>query len=159
MHVPYHVRSCLQNSVMCCFFFCLQVYLSMCLHLHLSVCVFECVCVRSCPRCSLLISYQGSLFAGWQVAISPWFWAFCQVGITLRTHDKTLHLLTSFPQYFCLFLDVASTDPPTPMASLFLCFLIDILFPPSYFFGTFCSPISFFLRCIYFFINIIIFGF
>ena len=54
---------------------CLQVCLSVGLHLlvSVSVCVCVCVCVRarSCPRCALLISYQGSLFAGWQVAISP----------------------------------------------------------------------------------------
>lgn len=29
-----------------------------------SVCMPVCVCVCSCPRCALLISYQGSLFAG-----------------------------------------------------------------------------------------------
>lgn len=44
---------------------------------YICVCVSACVwlflrvCVCSCPRCALLISYQGSLFAGWQVAISP----------------------------------------------------------------------------------------
>lgn len=38
-----------------------------------SACVYICtwVCECSCPRCALLISYQGSLFAAWQVAISP----------------------------------------------------------------------------------------
>lgn len=68
---------------------------------HVPTSAFECVWVTvcSCPRCALLISYQGSLFAGWQVAISPWFKAALSGG----NYSEGSWQNTS-PLYFAAFL-------------------------------------------------------
>lgn len=100
-------------AAMCWLFLCLQVCLSMCLHLRVSVCAY------SCPRCALLISYQGSLFAGWQVAISPLIRGLF-VRWELHWEHMTKHFTSaSFPHFFSLPLD---------LPALFLSFLP--LFPP-----------------------------
>lgn len=75
---------------------------SACAYICVWECVYACVCVCvcSCPRCALLISYQGSLFAGWQVAISPLIqglfvrWELCWEHMT-KHFTSLLHSLAS----------------------------------------------------------------
>lgn len=77
---------------------CLQVCLSMCLHLRASECV--CVCVQLSQVC--VINQLSGQFICWVTSCNfpPDSRPLCQVGITLRAHDKTLPSLLRSPSGF-----------------------------------------------------------
>lgn len=64
-----------------------------------------CVCARVCAQLSqvCVINQLSGQFICWVTSCNfpPDSRRLCQVGITLRAHDKTLHLSASFPLFFC----------------------------------------------------------
>lgn len=115
-----------------------------------SACAYICVCACSCPRCALLISYQGSLFAGWQVAISPLIQGLF-VRWELHWEHMTKHFTSaSFPHFFSLSLwivpDLFSATLPPDVTSPF---------PTPRFFAS-TSPLSLLLPSFFIFSPFII---
>lgn len=80
-----------------------------------SACACICVCVCACVQLSqvCVINQLSGQFICWVTSCNfpPDSRPLCQVGITLRAHDKTLHLSASFPRFFSLPLDFASFSP------------------------------------------------
>lgn len=79
-------------------------------HVHTFVCAFicvcECVCVWQLSQVCVINQLSGQ-FICWVTSCNfpPDSRPLCQVGITLRANDKTLHLSTPFPPFFFLPLD------------------------------------------------------
>ena len=126
---------------------CLQVCLSVGLHLLVSVSVCVCVCV--CARAQLsqvcVINQLSGQFICWVTSCNfpPDSRPPCQVGITLRAHDKTLHLSVA-PHFFPLRLVSAmSLLPPPDVPFSTPCFLASAsrwsLLLPSFFLSFFLS--------------------
>lgn len=120
-------------AAMCWLFLYLQVCLSMCLHLR--------VCVQLSQVC--VINQLSGQFICWVTSCNfpPDSRPLCQVGITLRAHDKTLHLSIVPSLLLPLPLDSARSlfchsSPwchlPLPHSS-FLCLNITSISSPSLF--------------------------
>lgn len=109
-----------------------------------SVCMPVCVCVQLSQVC--VINQLSGQFICWVTSCNfpPDSRPFCQVGIMLRAHDKTLHLSAPFSCFFslpldfanCLFLSFSPLFPPLILASL-------PLLTTSHFFISICFSLSF----------------
>lgn len=119
---------------------------SACAYICVWECVYACVCV--CVQLSqvCVINQLSGQFICWVTSCNfpPDSRPFCQVGIMLRAHDKTLHLSAPFSRFFslpldfanCLFLSFSPLFPPLILASL-------PLLTTSHFFISICFSLSF----------------
>lgn len=101
---------------------------SACAYICVWECVYACVCV--CVQLSqvCVINQLSGQFICWVTSCNfpPDSRPFCQVGIMLRAHDKTLHLSAPFSRFFslpldfanCLFLSFSSLTLPSPHISI-----------------------------------------
>lgn len=115
-----YTKKKLLSACMCVYFYMRIFYMHMyfiCWHfLCVSACAYICVCIYMCVWVCVcvwqlsqvcVINQLSGQFICWVTSCNfpPDSRPLCQVGITLRANDKTLHLSTPFPPFFFLPLD------------------------------------------------------